>query len=112
MGFSLPIFAHPDQWLIAEVLMILVVLHRERSTINSQPQSIKQAVPLHAMELLLPLFLFAAVVSELLGPLWGGDRRKLRIAGWEENGGKSKGQRQIIGTLPVYKKPDNITAVV
>lgn len=76
MGFILPIFAHPDQWLIAEVLTVLVEPRSERSKINSQPQPIKLAVLLHAMELMLPLFFFAAVVLEVLGPLWGWDRSK------------------------------------
>jgi len=76
MGFILPIFPHPDQQLIAELLMTSVALCNEHSKINSWPQSIKPAVPLHATELLLYLFFFAAVVSELAGPLWGGDRSK------------------------------------
>lgn len=108
MGFTLPIFAHPDQHLTAEVLTIWVALCSERSKINSQPQSIKPAVPLHDMELLLPLFFFAVVVSKLLGPLCGGDRSK-DFSLYDEKKIKSKGQRQIIGTLTVYKEPGNMT---
>lgn len=74
MGFILPTFSSPDQHLIAEVLTISVALCREHSKINSQLQSIKPAVPLLTVELLLPLLFFAAVVLELLGPLWVGDR--------------------------------------
>lgn len=73
-GFILPIFSHPDQCLIAEAPTISVALCGEHSKIDSQPQSFKPAVPLHAMQLPLPLFFFAAVVLVLLGPLWGGDK--------------------------------------
>lgn len=69
-GFILPVFAHPDQQLIAEVLTISAVLHGELSKINSCPQPIEPAVPLHTAELPLPLLCSAAVVPELLGPLW------------------------------------------